>query len=76
MLGCNETITIVHHIKDDEDTYTCTTVKNASWFAKTTISTSADGAKPTNTYDVRIFGEISGVEITLGDYVVKVSSRA
>lgn len=71
MLGCTETITIVHHIKDDEDTYTCTAVENASWFAKTTISTSGDGAKPTNTYDVRIFGEISGVEPALGDYVVK-----
>lgn len=71
MLGCTETITIVHHIKDDEDAYTCTTVENASWFAKTTISTSGDGAKPTNTYDVRIFGEISGVEPALGDYVVK-----
>ena len=71
MLGCTETITIIHHIKGEEDTYTCTTVENASWFAKTTISTSADGAKPVNTYDVRIFGEISGVEPALGDYVVK-----
>jgi hypothetical protein len=71
MLGCTETITLVHHIKDDDDTYTCHTVNNASWFQKTTITTSADGAKPVNTFDVRVFGEILGVEPSLGDYVVK-----
>lgn len=71
MLGCTETITLVHHIKDDDDTYACHTVKNASWFEKVTISTSADGAKPVNTYEVRIFGDISGVEPSLGDYCVK-----
>lgn len=71
MLGCTETITLVHHVKNDDDTYTCHTVENASWFAKTTISTSADGAKPVNTFEVRLFGEISDVEPSLGDYVVK-----
>lgn len=70
MLGCTETITIVHHNKID-DTYTCHTVKNASWFSKTTISTSADGAKPVNTYEVRVFGGISGVQAALGDYCIK-----
>lgn len=71
MLGCNETITLIHHIKDDDDTYTCHTAEHASWFSKITISTSGDGAKPVNSYDVRIFGEFSGVEPSLGDYVVK-----
>ena len=71
MLGCTETITIVHHIKADEDIYTCHTLKKASWFEKVTISTSADGAKPVNTYEVRIFGENLGVEPSLGDYCVK-----
>ena len=71
MLGCTETITLVHHIKDDDDTYTCHTVNNASWYQKTTITTSADGAKPVNTFEVRIFSEISGVVPALGDYVVK-----
>lgn len=71
MLGCTETVTLVHHIKDDDDTYECYPVGKASWFAKTTISTSADGAKPVNTFEVRLFGEISGLEPSLGDYVVK-----
>lgn len=71
MLGCTETITLVHHIKDDDDTYTCHTVNNASWYQKTTIATSADGAKPVNTFDVRIFDPILGAEPSLGDYCVK-----
>ena len=71
MLGCDHTITLVHHIKDDDDTYTCHIAKQASWFSKVTISTSADGAKPVNTYDVRVFDEFSGVVPSLGDYVVK-----
>lgn len=71
MLGCTETITLVHHIKDDDDTYTCHTVNNASWFSKVTISTSADGAKPVNTFEARIFGDFLGVEPSLGDYCVK-----
>lgn len=70
MLGCNNTITLIHHIKDDDDTYTCHTVNKASWFAKTTISTSADGAKPVNTFEVRIFDEFLEVEPSLGDYIV------
>lgn len=71
MLGCTETITLVHHIKDDDDTYVCHTAKKASWFAKTTISTSADGAKPVNTFEVRIFDELTSLTPALGDYVVK-----
>ena len=71
MLACSETVTIVHHIKNDDDTYTCHTVKKASWFSKTTISTSADGAKPVNTFEVRLFGDLTGAQPALGDYVVK-----
>jgi hypothetical protein len=71
MLGCTETVTLVHHVKGDEDTYTCHTFNNASWFSKITISTSADGAKPVNTYEVRIFGDLTGIQPALGDYVVK-----
>ncbi len=71
MLGCTETITLVHHIKDDDDTYTCHTVKNASWFSKTTITTSADGTKPVNTFDVRVFADLDGLTPSLGDYIVK-----
>ena len=71
MLGCTETITLIHHIKGDDDTYTCHTANNASWFSKITISTSADGAKPVNTYEARVFDDFSGVTPSLGDYVVK-----
>ena len=71
VIGCTETITLIHHIKDDDDTYTCHTVNKASWHQKTTISTSADGAKPVNTFEVRVFGDFLGVEPSLGDYVVK-----
>lgn len=71
MLGCTETITLVHHVKDDDDTYICHTVKKASWFQKTTITTSADGAKPVNTFEVRIFSDINTLSPALGDYIVK-----
>lgn len=71
IIGCTETITLVHHIKDDDDTYTCHTVNKASWYQKTTITTSADGVKPVNTFDVRVFADFSGVVPALGDYVVK-----
>ena len=71
MLGCTETVTLVHHIKDDEDTFICQKIDKASWFSKVTISTSADGAKPVNTFEVRLFGDLTGVEPSLGDYVVK-----
>lgn len=72
MLGCTETITLVHHIpEDDGDRYVCHTVNNASWFAKNTIATSADGAKPVNTFDVRIFDTLEGKNPDLGDFCVK-----
>ena len=71
MLGCTETITLIHHIKGDDDSYTCHIANKASWFSKVTIATSADGAKPVNTFDVRIFDENLGVEPSLGDYIVK-----
>lgn len=71
MLGCTETVTLIHHVKGDDDSYTCKTVYNASWFQKTTISTSGDGAKPSNTFEVRLRNVPEGSEPSLGDYVVK-----
>lgn len=71
LLGCTETVTLVHHNKDDEDTYTCTIVNNASWFSKVTITTSGDGAKPVNTYESRLFGEVAGANPSPGDFLVK-----
>lgn len=67
---CNQVVTLVHHVKGkDEDTYTCKTYDKASWFAKRTISTSGDGAKPSNSYEVRIMSE-EDISPSMGDYVV------
>ena len=71
MIGCNETITLIKHITgDDTDTYTCTVIERASWFSKTVISTSADGAKPSNTYEVRIYGNVN-ISPKPGDYIAR-----
>lgn len=69
MLACDKTITLVHHVKDDEDTYICTVITDASFFKKTTIATSKDGATPSNTYECRVINNRS-IEPALGDYVV------
>lgn len=67
---CDQTVTLVHHVKGkDGDTYTCTTYSNASWFARQTISTSGDGAKPVNSYEVRIMTR-DDISLDMGDYVV------
>lgn len=70
MLECNKTITIVHHSKETgEDLYICKSYNDASWYKRNTITTSADGAKPVNTYEVRIM-TAEGIVAALGDYVV------
>ena len=69
MLMCDQTVTLVHHVKgDDGDTYRCTTHERASWFKRNTITTSGDGAKPVNSYEVRIMGT-EDISPSLGDYV-------
>ena len=69
MLACNQTITIIHHDKGiDEDTYICRSYERASWFKKNTITTSGDGAKPANSYEVRIMTE-EDISIAPGDFV-------
>lgn len=70
MLMCNQTITIIHHVKGvDNDTYICTPHGEASWFKKRAITTDGDGAKPSNTYETRIMGS-DEISVALGDYVV------
>lgn len=72
MIGCNETVTIIRHVLgDDADTYDCHTVSGASWFSKTTISTSGDGAKPANSFEVRIFDDLAGHEPKPGDFCAR-----
>ena len=68
MLGCDKTVTLIHHEKSDDDNYLCTVFEGASWFKKITIATSGDGAKPTNTYETRIMGTMD-IPAALGDYI-------
>ncbi len=71
MLACDQTITLVQHIAEENgDVYKCVTVDGASWFSKTVITTSGDGAKPANTYEVRV---LTGADLapSPGDYVVR-----
>lgn len=74
MLMCDKTVTLIHHEKGvDGDTYDCIVFQNASWYKKTTISTSGDGAKPVNTYECRIMvdGQTAGEHApTYGGQVV------
>lgn len=70
MLGCDKTVTLVHHDRtSDDDNYICTTFKNASWFKKNTITTDGNGAKPVNTYVSRILTD-ADINISLGDWLV------
>lgn len=69
MLECKHTVTLIHREKGvDGDTYTCTVFDGASWFKKNTITTSADGAKPVNTYVVRILTK-EDIKCDLGDHL-------
>lgn len=62
MIGCYNTVTLIHHIKTvDGDVYECIPVSRASWFRKTTISTSGDGAKPSNSFECRILVDGEGI---------------
>ena len=71
MIACDQTITLVHHIAEENgDAYSCTVLDGASWYSKTVITTSGDGAKPANTYEVRVFGT-ANISPVPGDYVVK-----
>ena len=71
LLMGNETVTLVKHIKGEGDTYACYTMNSASWFGKTTITTSGDGAKPVNSYTVRIPSQNVPVVPDEGDYMVR-----
>lgn len=71
MIACDQTVTLIKHITDtDEDSYSCKVVSGASWFSKTVITTSKDGATPANSYEVRLFGELD-ISPAPGDYVAR-----
>lgn len=66
----DHTLTLIKHVKtDDGDVYTCHALHNASWFSSVSIVTSGDGAKPVNTYTVRV--ENAPIAPEPGDYVTK-----
>jgi hypothetical protein len=70
----NQTITLIKHIKTETaDSYACYSMPNASWFASLSIATDGDGAKPVNTYTVRIPAEHVpvGVVPDMGDVIAK-----
>jgi hypothetical protein len=74
VLACDQIITLVKHTAEkDGDAYTCFAIPNASWFSSVSISTSGDGAKPGNSYTVRIpAGNVpTGIAPAPGDYVVR-----
>ena len=71
LLEGDQTITLVKHIKGDTDTYSCYVLDNVSWYGKTSIVTSADGAKPGNSYTVRIPELPEGVKPDEGDYIAR-----
>lgn len=71
MLACDQTVTLIKHItENDGDSYTCETIHGVSWFTKTVITTSKDGATPANTYEVRILNGV-GISPAPGDYVAR-----
>lgn len=70
MLGCDKTVTLIHHDRtSDDDNYICTTFAKASWFKKNTITTAGDGAKPVNTYESRILTDAE-INVSPGDWLV------
>ena len=71
LLEGNQTITLIKHIKGEADAYSCHVLNNASWYGKTTIVTSGEGAKPANTYTVRVPEMPAGVKPDEGDYIAR-----
>lgn len=72
MLACDQVVTLIKHTAgNDGDTYACYTVPDASWFSSVSISTSGDGAKPGNSYTVRLLTDNmpTGISPSVGDYV-------
>ncbi len=55
MLMCNDTVTLVRHVKlQDGDRYECITVTGASWYAKTAVVSTAKGLVSGNVLKCRI----------------------
>lgn len=73
MLGCTETVTLVRHLREDDgDRYECVPIPGASWFRKTAIAVSPEGAKPVSTCVCRIPEGVlaKGAAPAVGDFLV------
>lgn len=58
-LACNETVTVVRHVKTrDEDSYSCEVIVGVSWFSKRGSNASSTGDAPTAEAVVRIPAEV------------------
>lgn len=73
MLACSEVLTLVRHIREDDgDRYECAAIHGGSWYRKTSIALSGDGAKPVGTCSVRFPPEaLDGAGPKVGDYLVR-----
>lgn len=76
MLMCNETTTLVRHVRLAEgDFYTCCVLEGVSWYAKHGVSTSTAGQTPTEHVYCRIpetvLQQAGGVMPQRGDYITK-----
>lgn len=79
MLMCNETLTLVQHIReDDSDRYVCAQIKGGSWYRKMAVAISTDGAKPVNTCRSRIPAAALPADVVPkeGDFLVRGSLTA
>ena len=74
MLVCNERLTLVRHIREDDgDRYECIPINGGSWYRKISIAVSAEGAKPVNTCICRIPLAVipEGITPKSGDFMVR-----
>lgn len=73
-LACDETITLVQLVEnDDQDTYVCTPIQNASWFSKVTVALEYRGVRSADIVKIRIPEEDMPDDVTIrnGDFVVR-----
>lgn len=72
MLMCNETLTLVHHVKGtDADSYVCTQITNCSWFAKLKAGITDQGMKYARVVKARFAALPAGATMARGDFLVR-----
>ena len=74
MLQCTETITLVKHIAEQSaDSYTCTIIQGASWYAKVKTALEGHGLVAAREVRIRIpeANLPAAAKIAEGDFVVR-----